>query len=178
MIKANAPSLSFSNTEAVRQANWFPKTMLEICNTFMNVRRLKLNTSQVRRLQQDIGKFEIRFKDAMLRVAKQALADLKRATPKDTGKTRAGWSLNVVQEGDILRYELNNTNRELIDMLNYGTRAHIIEASKAKVLHFKMGKKDVFATFVHHPGTVGLGFIEKIQKDMATKIRLVSSVKV
>jgi hypothetical protein len=178
MINLQAKSLKFSNDEAIQQANWFPKALIDILSTFKNVRRLKLDHSQIARLQRDAGAFEIKFKQAIYKVAKETLAELKAATPKDTGKTRADWSLNILSQGDILIYEFDNSNKDLIEMLNYGTRAHVIKPNNAKRLHFKVGKDEVFATFVNHPGTVGLGFIEKAQQDMAIKIRQVSSTKV
>jgi len=178
MLEVSLKSSGASDKQSVDQADWFPKVLLEFCNTFRNVKGVSLNTAQIGRAKQSVATLEKRLKAKMYRFASQALEELKAATPSDTGKTRADWSLKVIKQGDTLIYVLDNSNKALIEMLNYGTRAHMIYPKNAKALHFSIGGQEVFAKMVNHPGTVGLGFIEKIQKDLDSKMSTIGAIQV
>ena len=54
--------------------------------------------------------------------------------------------------------------------LEFGTRAHIIRAKKAKALHFFTGGKEVFAKYVNHPGTKPYPFLRPAFKVASTQL--------
>lgn len=41
----------------------------------------------------------------------------------------------------------------LADILEHGTRPHLIEPVEKDALHFTIGKEEIFTKLVHHPGT-------------------------
>ena len=54
--------------------------------------------------------------------------------------------------------------------LEYGSRAHIIQAINAKVLHFQIGGKEIFARSVMHPGTRAYAFMRGTLDEQAAGI--------
>jgi hypothetical protein len=54
--------------------------------------------------------------------------------------------------------------------LEYGSRAHIIQAINAKALHFQIGGKEIFAKQVMHPGTRAYAFMRGTLDEQATSI--------
>jgi len=59
----------------------------------------------------------------------------------------------------------------LLDVLEYGSRAHRIEAVDAKVLVFEVDGEKMFRKRVRHPGTKPYGMIRKVRAMLATWFR-------
>jgi HK97 gp10 family phage protein len=78
---------------------------------------------------------------------------LVKSCPVDTGRLKISIKVNI------------KGNKLIITMVDYalyvefGTQPHIIRPKNKKALHWKNGKKDVFAKEVHHPGTKAQPFI-------------------
>ncbi len=91
----------------------------------------------------------------------------KELCPVDQGPLRASITYEV--DKDTLQGTVF-TNVEYAPMVEYGTRAHIIEPKDKSVLRFEVGKKSrlsagkggpniVFSKRVHHPGTSASPFM-------------------
>lgn len=168
MIKLNTKLLKPSK-QAVNdlfQQSMFAKVKYSIVNLFRNVVGLPDKMSRSQKFVSDLEEVEKLIKQAIYLTANKHLEKLRLQTPFLTGATREGWGLQIKQEGDTLVLEYDNTNRDLIHILNYGTRGRFIHARKAKAMHFKVGGKDVFAKVVWHPDVAGLGFLEKAEAEL------------
>ena len=160
--------------EAATQKAWSGKTILELIGGLSKLPGFKLNSSEANRLKEDVAKREAEIKAQFYKIARDGLDELRAATPSRTGQAKAGWSLKVQEGTDSISLVLDNSDRQLIEMLNYGTRAHLIKPRNAKALHFKIGNSEIFTMLVHHPGTVGLGFIEKNKAEMLAKMQRIA----
>lgn len=93
------------------------------------------------------AEFKRRWANFKEGVATDFVAALQARAPVDTARLRNSIKFKVVG------------NEIIISMVGYavyvefGTPPHLIRPKNAKALHWKSGKKDVFAKVVHHPGT-------------------------
>lgn len=120
------------------------------------------------KLVEKIDRFNDRIVDNVIKAqqetAKIICDDVKELAPKDTGEYMESIKVGestvnrnkistevytdaVVETKDGTRYNLGY-------LLETGTSPHLIEPYDAKVLHFVIDGKDVFAKRVFHPGTV------------------------
>ena len=65
------------------------------------------------------------------------------------GKTR----MSVDDFGKRKKQVVNDGKFNLLEALEYGTRAHTIRAKPGKFLRFKIGAKEIYTKSVSHPGT-------------------------
>lgn len=72
-------------------------------------------------------------------------------TPVDTGLLRAAWQVHETASTGALTVVVENTTK-YAPAVEYGTRAHLIQAQNASVLADKKTGK-VFGKTVNHPGT-------------------------
>jgi hypothetical protein len=93
------------------------------------------------------------FDLALAGIGNDFVNELVRTAPVDTGFLRNSISYEVENKGVSVRMPSYAWHVE------YGTRPHKIRPRNAKVLHWKNGGTDVFATAVNHPGTVPQPFI-------------------
>ena len=71
-------------------------------------------------------------------------------TPVDTGRLRGSIVVEKTDDGWVI-----GTNVEYAEMVELGTKAHVITPVNKSSLKFSIGGQDVFAKRVHHPGTEG-----------------------
>lgn len=112
-------------------------------------------------------------------IMQNALVELSALTPEDTGKTAKGYKLDTVRSGDSVTYTITHPNTELVAMLNYGTKPHIIRPKNAKVLKF-IGSRDgkvVFTTHVRHPGTQALGHVDRVANQVTQALTRLQGVQ-
>lgn len=88
------------------------------------------------------------FEDMYSKMGTEIVKYLKSITPVDSGETRNAWVFRADDRG----LRIANTNGGLIELLISGVRPHRIEAKQSKVLSFRLGGSQIFATFVNHPG--------------------------
>ena len=116
------------------------------------------------------------IQDKMLESVKENIvAVAKSLVPKKTGALQA--SIDAITGDDPLSVLLV-AQRNYSRWLEYGERAHTIEAKNAKALAFKIGGRLIFAKSVWHPGIPPHPFLtpaieagkEKVASDIASAI--------
>lgn len=121
-----------------------------------------------------------RAQGAMTLAAVELRAQLRDATPKNTGKTSRGWyATPPTFDGNVISFSIRHPQdgsspaaSPRPEWLSSGTAPHVIRPVNARVLAFpgsgggvmptKTGGAIVFARQVLHPGFRGTGFIERI----------------
>jgi len=99
---------------------------------------------------------------------------LEAATPKKTRKTSASWKL--IRKGPgiyafVNSAETRNRKYAIVQLLEEGTKPHIIRVRKAGALHWKKKGKDFFALKVLHPGFEGRQFVRRTLEDESNMAR-------
>jgi len=140
-------------------------------------KNLRINPDKLKQLEQDIDKRIAAADRAAQGVILATLRELKSNTPVATGASRAGWHLAVKNLGSRKEYSIRHDDKEQIDRLNYGTKPHLIRPKHGLALRFSVGGTTVFAKSVQHPGTTGLGFVDRARDRMRTKILTVTAQK-
>lgn len=88
--------------------------------------------------------------------------EIIKATPTKTGETASSWELVKISP---FNYALNNENGDIVEILEYGSKAHKITPKNKKALRWVENGKERFAKKVNHPGTEARLFISKILKN-------------
>jgi hypothetical protein len=108
------------------------------------------------------SEFRQAFHNALDGIGNDFVNELVKVAPVDTSYLRNNINHEVV--GNTV--EIHAPEYALY--LEFGTKPHEIRPVNAKALHWKSGKKDVFAMVVHHPGTQPQPFIRPL---INTKLR-------
>lgn len=116
----------------------------------------------------DISKYGDRVIDNLIKAqrstAKDLYKDVKLSAPVDTEAYRESIQLSdTTYDGNTIRtsvytdamvYDSLGRGYNLGELIEYGTRPHIIEPARKSVLKFTVQGKTIFASHVFHPGTV------------------------
>lgn len=102
-----------------------------------------------------------------LRSDMRALAHLTRDraeqfTPKDSGATAQGWTVQELRDGFkvLNRIAATKAGKAKLHALEFGSEPHLIIARRARVLRFRGSDGDVvFRRSVRHPGNVAYGML-------------------
>lgn len=79
-----------------------------------------------------------------------------------------GATITTKVYSDATVSDLRGNTYSLGELIENGTRPHLIEPLQAQALHFTKGGKDIFAKYVFHPGTVAQPhLIPALQKNIA-----------
>ena len=119
-------------------------------------------------LSVDISKYGERVIDNLIKAqretAKDLLKDVKAQAPVDTGAYRDSIQMSeTTYDGNTIRTSvytdatvMDSVGRtyNLGDLIEYGTRPHLIEPARKQVLKFTINGQTIFASHVFHPGTV------------------------
>ena len=119
-------------------------------------------------LSVDISKYGDRVIDNLIKAqrdtARDLLKDVKVSAPVNTGAYRDSIQMSdTTYDGNTIRTSVytdakvsDSLGREynLGELIEYGTRPHLIEPATKQVLKFTIDGKTVFASHVFHPGTV------------------------
>lgn len=119
-------------------------------------------------LSVDISKYGDRVIDNLIKAqrstAKDLFKDVKLSAPVNTGAYRDSIQMSdTVYDGSKITTSVytvatvsDSLGREynLGELIEYGTRPHLIEPAKKQVLKFTIDGKTIYATHVFHPGTV------------------------
>lgn len=106
--------------------------------------------------------FDDAFNLALKGIGNDFVNELVRIAPVDTGNLRN--RINYTVNGN----KINITMPKYAFYVEFGTKPHDITPQTKKALHWKVGKKDVFAKKVRHPGTEPYPFIRTV---INTKLR-------
>ena len=97
-------------------------------------------------------------------VLEEAQQELQATAPKDTGfyannmKVERAEKIGSIIQGRVYNdstvYTSDGREYSLGEILEYGTKPHLITPVNANYLHFNINGKDVFTKLVHHPGTL------------------------
>jgi hypothetical protein len=94
-------------------------------------------------------------------------------TMQDNMPFRTGWlRQSVVTEVRGERTVLTYPIALYAPFVDQGTKPHIIFPRFRQALHFYIGGKGIFATYVRHPGFAGRHFIDKTKEQMKEKLRV------
>lgn len=136
----------------------------------------------IARLSVDISKFGDRVIDNLIKAQSNTgfviQQDTKFLAPEGTGRYKESIQLSeTVYDGNSIKTSIytdatvsdsRGNTYNLGELLEHGTRPHLIEPYKANVLHFTKGGKDIFAKYVFHPGTPEQPhFLPALQKNIA-----------
>jgi hypothetical protein len=119
-------------------------------------------------LSVDISKYGERVIDNLIKAqrstARDLLKDVKLGAPVNTGAYRDSIQMtDTVYDGNEIRTSvytdatvMDSLGREynLGELIEYGTRPHLIEPATKQVLKFTIDGHTIFASHVFHPGTV------------------------
>lgn len=119
-------------------------------------------------LSVDISKYGERVIDNLIKAqrdtAKDLLKDVKLSAPVNTGAYRDSIQMSeTTYDGEYIRTSvytdatvMDSVGREynLGELIEYGTRPHLIEPVRKQVLKFTIDGQTIFASHVFHPGTV------------------------
>lgn len=119
-------------------------------------------------LSVDISKYGDRVIDNLIKAqrdtARDLLKDVKLSAPVNTGAYRDSIQMSdTTFDGDTIRTSVytdatvvDSVGREynLGELIEYGTRPHLIEPARKQVLKFTIDGQTIFASHVFHPGTV------------------------
>lgn len=101
---------------------------------------------------------------ALPRIAIRFQNELVLASPVDTGRLRN--SIRVDARGNVLTI----TMVDYAFYVEFGTPPHIIKPKDKQSLKFKVGREEVFAKVVRHPGTRPNPFIRNTIRNKIPKI--------
>jgi len=132
------------------------------------------NAAGIQEAQQKVDKLQNFLHRASWGALQAALGTVRDLTPVATGKTRDGWEAEVVEQagGDTV-FRLTHPDEKAINRLNYGTRPHVILPKNKQALRFFVGGKEVFARSVKHPGTPGLGFLDRARAQLDSSLEAI-----
>ena len=119
-------------------------------------------------LSVDISNYGDRVIDNLIKAqrdtARDLLKDVKLSAPVNTGAYRDSIQMSdTTFDGDTIRTSVytdatvvDSVGREynLGELIEYGTRPHLIEPARKQVLKFTIDGQTIFASHVFHPGTV------------------------
>lgn len=94
--------------------------------------------------------------------------------PVKTGAARRTITHKIAPDGKSAKV---GSNIEYFPIIEMGSRAHVIRPKTAKVLHFKVGGKDIFAKSVQHPGTPAYAPLRRSLETNMRKIKNLFGVK-
>lgn len=171
MIAINAPSKKSARATDSRSvlADLMQRTLARGLKSIRSP-HFKFSESGFSQVCKDVSKKEASLHDTVHSNVLRALAELRRQTPVLTGGARDGWALEVTGGPGSRHYTIVHNNMKLINMLNYGTKPHVIKAKSNGRLHFYVGDKEVFAPVVKHPGTRALGFVDRVRNKLLTSV--------
>lgn len=98
--------------------------------------------------------------------APQVLNRAKILAPVDTGRLR---SSGKVSYSGLFSFRPKATivfDVDYAQMVNDGTRPHVIRPKNASVLRFVVGGRVVYARVVHHPGTRANPFLDRALREV------------
>jgi len=99
-------------------------------------------------------------------VSEEIVAYAQLIAPKKTGEYAAG--IHYRQEGP-LRFIIVAGDRKAA-IIEFGTRPHFIIPRNKRALKFEVDGEEVFAKWVHHPGTLPQLIIHRAKKENLDKI--------
>lgn len=119
-------------------------------------------------LSVDISKYGDRVIDNLIKAqrstAKDLLKDVKLSAPVNTGAYRDSIQMSeTTYDGNTIRtsvytdamvYDSLGRGYNLGELIETGTRPHLIEPVRKQVLKFTIDGQTIFASHVFHPGTV------------------------
>ena len=111
-----------------------------------------------------ISEIEKALEIALPKIAIRLQNELILAAPVDTGRLRN--SIRVTSDKNTLT--INLVGYALY--VEFGTNPHIIRPKDKEALKFKIGKENVFAKEVHHPGTRPNPFIRNTIQNKISQI--------
>ncbi len=101
------------------------------------------------------------------KMSEHFLEVIQARTPKDTGGTRASWTVHMHKASDVILWEISPDGKEdIVTFLEFGTKPHMIEGNPILAFYWKKIDQDVFVHYVMHPGTKPLGFVRITQDDI------------
>lgn len=87
---------------------------------------------------------------------------LRMNVPVDTGRLRDSFSYKVGKG----RVDIFTTEGDLLNWIDKGTPAHIIEPVNTNVLRFEINGREIFAKRVNHPGTRRNPILDEINSNI------------
>lgn len=106
----------------------------------------------------------IKVEQIVNQVLEEALQELKATAPEDAGLYKFEMKKeNATRQGNIIKgrvyndstvYTSDGREYSLGEILEYGTKPHLIRPVESNYLHFNVNGNDVFTKLVHHPGTM------------------------
>jgi hypothetical protein len=108
---------------------------------------------------------ESRVEEGLKEIADHAYVTLLANTPVKTGNLRSSFQKSVSGLTASIR-----STASYVMAVERGTRPHIILPRTARVLHFFIGKQEVFAKSVYHPGSRGRFFIRRTKETVIADI--------
>lgn len=137
-----------------------PGILIRLDPKFMNVFRQKIERVRLVTL--------IDFPGEVKEIAQRSLDKVRARTPVDTGRTHDNWFLTDESRSaeGVQRFKIKNriassrAGRELLFILEYGSKAHRIVRRRAKALHWERPSgTHHFRREVFHPGTKPFGML-------------------
>lgn len=122
--------------------------------------RVRLDRNQLTRVIQGESRRVLRQR------APQVLNRARVLAPVDTGRLRSSGS---IQYSGFFTFRPKATivfNVEYAQMVNDGTRPHVIRPKNKQVLKFQMGGRTVYAKYVNHPGTKAKPFLDRAVREV------------
>lgn len=169
MISATLKS-SGVDASKVSMGNVWNKVARGIVNALRGTKGFHPAAGADKKFENKLQQVETAYRRYVLAACESALTTLKLATPKDTGKTSANWTMELRETPAGFEADLNHPNKELVERLNSGGGDFYIFPKHAKVLAFTWHGKQIFARFVHRRAQPALGFIEKAQGQLVNDI--------
>lgn len=108
-------------------------------------------------------KIETRF---LTLIAELSIEALRMNVPVDTGRLRDSFSYTV-RKGQV---DVYTTEGDLLNWIDKGTPAHVIEPVTTNVLRFEINGREIFAKRVNHPGTKRNPIIDEINSNINNMI--------
>lgn len=120
------------------------------------------------KISRELDSYIDNLDDEVMQIVNEVLqstyTELVQNAPKDTGgyanqmkierAKKVGNSIVGSVSNDVKVVSKGNGKEYLLaNILEHGTKPHLIEPVESNLLHFKIGDKDVFTKLVHHPGT-------------------------
>jgi len=137
---------------------------------------------KIRRLTSRMQEAALHVSGGVRSLAEEALADLKRRTPRsqEPGSHTADlWYLRYhTYKGVIRAIEFRNspTKAVALDVLEGGAKPHIIKPVRSKALRFMVGGQEVYSAYVQHPGVKGVALVETTRRSLEEKLSSFMSV--
>lgn len=122
--------------------------------------RVRLDRGQLGRVIKGESRKALRLR------APQVLNRAKILAPVDTGRLRASGKISY---SGLFSFRPKATivfDVDYAQMVNDGTRPHVIRPKNASVLRFVVGGRVVYAKVVHHPGTRANPFLDRALREV------------